>query len=134
MGTAMKTSTMKTRAICAAALVGAMAFPSAQAQQVPFPKTAADVTGPLPGNIMVKEYVQMVGRIAYVWGYPMVNAHNRRAAFAKAPMAGLNGGVNPCRPGRPPRDVGRLRQTEPDLHCLPQSGRDIWGQFLRARQ
>jgi hypothetical protein len=29
---------------------------------------------------MTKEYVQLVGRMAYVWGYPLVNAHNRRAA------------------------------------------------------
>jgi len=27
--------------------------------------------------------VQMVGRIAYIWGYPLVNAHNRRKGLAK---------------------------------------------------
>ena len=40
----------------------------------------------------------MVGRMAYVWGYPMVNAHNRRAAFAEAPEPGLLGGVVPIAP------------------------------------
>jgi hypothetical protein len=53
-----------------------------QSQQVPFPKTAAEVSGPAPGSAMTKEYVQMVGKMAYVWGYTMVNSHNRRAAFA----------------------------------------------------
>ena len=66
----------------AAALALARAFTTAQAQQVPLPKTPADVPGPATGTLMTKEYVQMVGRMAYVWGYPMVNSHNRRAGFA----------------------------------------------------
>ena len=83
-----------------AALVGALAFTNAQAQalQVPFPKSAAEVPGPVPGNTMTKAYVQFVGRMAYIWGYPMVNAHNRRAAFAEAPAPGLLGGVVPLAP------------------------------------
>jgi hypothetical protein len=67
-------------------------------QQVPLPKIAADVSGPVAGTAMTKEYVQMVGRMAYVWGWPLVNSHNRRAAFAQAPMAGLMGGVLPIAP------------------------------------
>ncbi len=66
--------------------------------QIPFPKTAADVAGPVPGNTMTPSYVQMVGRMAYVWGYPMVNAHNRRDAFAQAPKPCLVGGVLPFAP------------------------------------
>ena len=66
--------------------------------QVPSPKNAAEVPGPAAGNTMTKEYVQMVGRMAYVWGWPLVNSHNRRAAFAKAPAPGLLGGVVPVAP------------------------------------
>ncbi len=40
----------------------------------------------------------MVGRMAYIWAYPMVNAHNRRAAFAMAPTPGLLGGIVPFAP------------------------------------
>ena len=47
---------------------------------------------------MTKEYVQMVGRMAYVWGYPMVNGHNRRVAFSTAPKPVLVGGVLPFAP------------------------------------
>jgi hypothetical protein len=36
--------------------------------QVPLPKEAADVPGPASGTAMIKEYVQMVGRMAYIWG------------------------------------------------------------------
>ena len=42
--------------------------------------------------------MQLVGRMAYLWGYPLVNAHNRRAAFAGAPEPGLLGGVLPVAP------------------------------------
>jgi len=66
--------------------------------QVPIPTTAAEVPGPVPGNTMTSAYVQLVGRMAYVWGYPLVNAHNRRAAFAEAPERGYLGGVVPIAP------------------------------------
>jgi hypothetical protein len=69
-----------------------------QAQQLPIPTTAAEVPGPVPGNMMTPAYVQLVGRFAYVWGYPLVNAHNRRAAFAEAPEPGYLGGVVPVAP------------------------------------
>ena len=75
----------------------ASAASTAQAQ-VPLPTTAADVPGPVPGNTMTEAYVQLVGRMAYLWGYPLVNAHNRRAAFADAPEPGLLGGVLPVAP------------------------------------
>ena len=57
----------------------------AQAQQVPAPKSAADVPRMPPGTIMTKDFVTMVGRLAYVWGWPMVNQINRRASFALVP-------------------------------------------------
>ena len=70
---------------------------------MPLPKSAADVPGPAAGNTMTKEYVQSVGRMAYVWGYAMVNSHNRRAAFAyvtskNGNVPGWNGGVLPMAP------------------------------------
>ena len=74
------------------------AFTTAQAPQTPIPTTAAEVPAPVPGNTMTKEYVQMVGRMAYVWGYPMVNAHNRRVAFSMSPEPCLVGGILPFAP------------------------------------
>src|SRR3972149_1206036 len=87
----------------AATLVGALAVTTAEAQQVPLPKTAAEVPGPASGNAMTREYVQIVGRMAYVWGYAMVNSHNRRAWFAfvtsqNGNVPGWNGGVLPMAP------------------------------------
>jgi hypothetical protein len=74
-----------------------------QQGQVPLPKTAADVAGPASGTALTKEYVQMVGRMAYTWGYAMVNSHNRRAAFEyvtsqNGNVPGWNGGVLPMAP------------------------------------
>ena len=89
------------------ALIGALAFSGAQAQdataQVPLPKTAAEVPGPASGTAMTTEYVQTIGRMAYIWGYALVNSHNRRAAFAyvtsqNGNVPGWNGGVLPMAP------------------------------------
>ncbi len=93
---------MKTRRMFPKSIVLAIALStsvlSVRAQQIPISKTAAEVPGPVPGNTMTKEYVQFVGHMAYVWGYAMVNAHNRRASFAMAPSPGYLGGVVPVAP------------------------------------
>lgn len=91
-------SKMLAAAIAGIAATALLAPASSFAQQVPLPKAAAEVPGPASGTTMTTEYVQMVGRMAYLWGWPLVNSHNRRAAFAMAPTAGLNGGVVPMAP------------------------------------
>ena len=42
-----------------------------------FPTTPSAVTQPVSGAIMHKEYVKTIGRMAYVWGWPLVNSFNR---------------------------------------------------------
>jgi hypothetical protein len=67
-------------------------------QQVPIPTTAAEVPGPVFGSEMTADYVKMVGRMAYVWGYAMVNTHTRRAVFSTIPSPCLVGGTLPFAP------------------------------------
>src|SRR6476659_9920169 len=81
-------TTMKTKTLLAAALVGTLAFTTAHAQQIPIPTTAAEVPGPPLGTAMTKAYVQTVGRMAYLWGWPLVNMANRAKAFSSAPEPG----------------------------------------------
>src|SRR5262249_1838118 len=69
-----------------------------QAHQVPLPPSPPQLPAPAPGRAMTKAYVESVARMAYVWGWPLVNSHNRRTAFAKAPEPGRNGGVLPVAP------------------------------------
>ena len=87
-----------------AVLVCAVTFTTAQAQQVPLPKTAAEVPGPVPGQIMTEEYVRVVGQFAYMWAWPMMNMHNRRDAFDKVPEPVMLGVV----PAAPPNQMGML--------------------------
>jgi hypothetical protein len=70
----------------------------AWAQQVPAPRSSADVPGTPAGTIMPKDYVVMVARSAYLWGWPLVNQLNRRATFARVPEPGRLGGVLPIAP------------------------------------
>jgi hypothetical protein len=63
-----------------------------------FPTSASEVTQPVTGAIMHKEYVKTIGRMAYVWGWPLVNSFNRRAGITQAPAPGRLGGVVPVAP------------------------------------
>ena len=56
---------------CAISAILAMLAGNLHAQQVPIPQTAAEVSGPALGP-MTEAYVQMVGRRAYFWGWPLV--------------------------------------------------------------
>lgn len=47
---------------------------------------------------MTPEYVESVARIAYIWGWPLVNMHNRHQVFSQVPVQGLLGGVMPVAP------------------------------------
>ena len=55
----------------AAATILAAPPAAAAAEQVPIPLTTSEVPGPAAGNSITADYVQLVGRMAYVWGYPM---------------------------------------------------------------
>ena len=77
---------------CAIGTVLAMLVGDLQAQQVPIPQTAAEVPGPAPGP-MTKASLQMVGRMAYVWGWPLVYVYNQRTELTKAPEIGLLDGI-----------------------------------------
>ena len=87
-----------TRPAIACALLLAMASVAtiAEAQQVPSPTKPTEVPGTPPGTIMTKEYVQLVGRLAYIWGWPLVNNLNRSLAVANLPEPGRLGGVVPA--------------------------------------
>ncbi len=120
----------------------------AEAQQVPIPQTAAEVPGPAPGP-MTKAYVQEVGRMAYVWGWPLVYVHNQRTELTKVPepillndaiplapmnqLSMLTGYVNPAETyiADPNQDVvyglGYLSlEKEPVVIQFPDFGDRFW--------
>ena len=90
----MKTKRNLLSLLLPAAIVATSAF----AQQVPIPQKASEVTTAASDVLMHPEYVKTLGRMAYVWGWPMINQHNRRAAITQAPHPGLLNGVLPAAP------------------------------------
>ena len=93
-----------------------------QAQQVPIPQTAAEVPGPAPGT-MTKAYVQMVGRMAYYWGWPLVYVYNQRTELTKAPEVGLLAGVMPI---SPMNQVGMLTgYVDPGERFIADPNQDV---------
>ena len=107
-------------AACAAGVVLVMLVGNAPAQQYPIPTTAAQVPGPAPGTALTKAYVQMVGRMAYIWGWPLVNVANRAGAFSKAPEPGLLGGVVPVAYGGNAMLTGYIRADQTFVTCTNQ--------------
>src|SRR5450631_2668724 len=92
----------------------------AQAQQVPIPTTAVQVPGPASGTAMTTAYVQTVGRMAYLWGWPLVNVANRADAFSKVPEPGLLGGVLPIAFNRNAMLTGYISPEERFVTCPNQ--------------
>ena len=80
----------------------------ALAQQVAAPKSPADVPGVPPHTVMTKEYLKMVGRIAYIWGWPLVNNANRAHAVASLPGSRQDWECDSCVAARVCFDVDRL--------------------------
>lgn len=77
----------------------AFAFTStALAEQVKPPASAADVPGTPANTVMTKEYVETVGRLAYLWGWPLVNNFNRAERVKDLPEPGRMSGVLPVSP------------------------------------
>jgi hypothetical protein len=62
------------------------------------PAASEKIGGPIPGTRLTPEYVSAVGRFAYLWGWPMVNIHNRRIIMGKVPEMGYMGGIVPVAP------------------------------------
>ena len=92
---------------CAIGTVLSMLVGNLQAQQVPIPQTAAEVPGPAPGP-MTKAYVQMVGRMAYFWGWPLVYVYNQRTQLTKVPEARSPRRRYAYQPDESGRDADRL--------------------------
>lgn len=59
---------------------------------------ASTETLPPAGLLMHPAYAQVIARMAYVWGWPMVNMLNRNARITKAPHPGLLAGILPAAP------------------------------------
>jgi hypothetical protein len=47
---------------------------------------------------MTGDYLRAVGQLAYLWGWPLVNMHNRLSIMEQVPAPGLLGGVVPVAP------------------------------------
>ena len=92
------------------------------APQVPIPQTAAQVPRPALGP-MTPAYVQTVGRMAYLWGWPLVYVVNQRTQLTKVPESGLLAGVMPI---SPMNQVGMLTgYVDPGERFIADPNQDV---------
>src|SRR5271170_1028215 len=81
------------------------------------------VPGPVPGSRMTSEYVQSIGRLAYLWAWPMMNLHNRVTILRSIPEPGLMGGIVPM---APPNQLAMLTDyIEPEERLVACPNQDV---------
>jgi len=72
---------------------------------------------------MTEDYVRSVGRLAYLWGWPLVNMHNRLSTMERLPGPGLIGGVIPA---APPGGIGMLHDyIRPEERLVACPNQDV---------
>jgi hypothetical protein len=49
---------------------------------------SGEVPGPVAGQRMTEDYIRSLGRLAYLWGWPLVNMHNRLSIMETVPGRG----------------------------------------------
>jgi hypothetical protein len=83
----------------------------------------ASVPGPVPGTRLTEEYVRRTGAMAYLWGWPLVNVHNREVVLRNLPGPGLMGGITPM---APPNQLSMLRDyIEPAERVVACPNQDV---------
>lgn len=89
------------------AMVATRSGVAQQAPATPAPANAApdapatsfeQIAKPADGVIMPPGYIKAMAQFAYIWGWPLINMVNRRAAITKAPHPGILGGFVPAAP------------------------------------
>ena len=82
-----------------------------------------DVSGAFSGWKLTDDYVRSVGRLAYLWGWPLVNMHNRLSIMAQLPGPGLIGGIIPA---ANPGSIGMLHDyIEPGERVVTCPNQDV---------
>jgi hypothetical protein len=72
---------------------------------------------------LTDEYIEVFGKLAYLWGWPLVNLHNRRALMEQLPEPGLLSGIIPA---APPGRVGLLHgYVEPGERVVACPNQDV---------
>lgn len=95
---------------------------SLSAPDAPAP-LAPPLASPAAGSRMTDEYLRTMGRVAYLWGWPLVNLHHRLTVMEQVPAPGLLGGVVPA---GPPGTLAMLHDhISPDERIVSCPDRDL---------
>jgi hypothetical protein len=102
----------------------AMLFSPALAQSPSVPEVSMEIpSGPVSGTRLPEAYVRDVARLAYLWGWPLVNMHNRLLVFEKVPENGLGDGVLPV--GPPNRVTMLTDYIKPEERAVATPNQDV---------
>jgi len=86
------------RAVVPAAVTATSVVLTTDTTQAQPARAFSNITQPATGIVMHPEYAKTIARMAHVWGWPIINMINRRAAITQAPQPGHLNGVLPAAP------------------------------------
>lgn len=109
--------------IAALLLGGSLAAMSPAFAQMQPKITFSDLNVPSAEVTPQASYVQAIARMAYIWGWPLVNMQNRFDTITKAPHPGLLGGIVPVAPAG---QLGMLHDyLEPNQRFIACPNQDV---------
>ncbi|MFD6393155.1 DUF1214 domain-containing protein [Nocardia sp. NPDC060259] len=79
--------------------------------------------GGFDGQKVTPDYAAALGRVAFLWGWPLVNLHNRRIFMEQLPGPGLLAGIVPA---GPPGTIGMLHDyIRPEERLVACPNQDV---------
>jgi hypothetical protein len=107
------------RILLGAAVCGVLCSGTVSAEAI---QPAATVPGPVAGTVMTPGYAEAVGQLAYAWGWPLVNMHNRRAMYSQVPQIALLGPT----PVAPLNELAMLNDyIDPNVKIVAHPNQDV---------
>ena len=80
-------------------------------------------TTAFPAQQIITDYAKTIGKTAYLWGWPLVNMHNRRTFMEQLPEPGLLTGIVPA---GPPGTIGMLHDyIRPEERVVACPNQDV---------
>lgn len=78
--------------------------------------------GPVAGTVMLPGYAEAVAKMAYAWGWPLVNLQSRRKMYEQVPIIGLLGPM----PVAPLNHLAMLSgYISPDIRIVAHPNQDV---------
>lgn len=105
-----------------AGVIGLSSVASVMASNNDVTTVVDEISGPVNGTVMTTGYANAVAKMAYAWGWPMVNLQNRRLMYSQLPVKGKLGPT----PVAPLNELAMLADyIDPAIRIVAHPNQDV---------